>query len=251
MSKRLIYALFILGLLTACNKRDESELNKPCTSGCAVFHIRVGTGDSSAQLVGGAKVDLVWQGPNGIFGGGGKSIDMAKGYTDGTGMIHMKFKAYGDEFTSGYFNILVTGPDNYIASSRILFGIRNADTTLTTSVQLPLKAYMKIVLKNFDPVTPDDSFAILPTFNTYGSTITDDLLATSQATGIYTNTLLHTGQSAPFDSLIYEAPTAGNQYTRFSVVMHRNGVQVDRLDSIYIPKGTTGTYRVDYQHSFQ
>jgi len=250
MSKRLIFVLSILAVLAGC-RRDESQLNKRCTSGCALFNIRVGTGDSSAYPVGGAHVDLVWQGPNGIFGGGGKSIDIAKGYTDAHGMINMQFKAYGNEFTNGYFIINVTGPLNYIASQKILFGIKNADTTLNTSVHLPYTAYMKIVMKNFDPLTPDDSFAILPTFNTYGSTITADLFATSKATGIYTNSLLFTGQSAPFDSLIYESPTAGNQYTRFSVVMHRNGVQVDRLDSIYIPKGTTGTYRVDYQHSFQ
>lgn len=251
MSKNLLFALSVLIFLSGCGKRDESHLNKPCTSGCAVFNIRVGTGDSSASPVGGAHVDLIWQESHGIFGGGGSSIDIAKGYTDVNGMINMKFKAYGNEFANGWFVINVTGPANYIASSKTLFGVKNADTTLNASVQLPCMAYMKIVMKNYDPLTPDDSFAILPTFNTYGSSITGGLSATSRATGIYTNTLLHTGQSAPFDSLIYEAPTAGNQYTRFSVVMHRNGVQVDRLDSIYIPKGTTGTYRVDYQHSFQ
>jgi len=249
MSKNLLIAISLLTVLTACH-RDESQLNKTCTSGCAIFNIRVGTGESSAYPVGGAHVDLVWQGPNGIFGGGGPSIDIAKGYTDAQGVINMKFKAYGNEFTNGYFSIMATGPVDYIASSRILSNIRNADTILNTSVQLPLLAYMKIVMENYDPLTPDDSFAILPSFNTYGSSITAELFATSPANGMYTNTLLHTGQSAPFDSLIYEAPTAGNQYTRFSVVMHRNGVQVDRLDSIYIPKGTTGTYRVDYEHSF-
>jgi hypothetical protein len=250
MSKNLLFVLSLLTVLSAC-RRDESQLDKRCTSGCAIFNIRVGTGDSSAYPVGGAHVDLVWQGPNGIFGGGGSSIDIAKGYTDAQGVINMKFKAYGNEFTSGYFIIMVTGPVDYIASSQMLYSIRKPDTILNTSVHLPLLANMKIVMKNYDPLTPDDSFAILPTFNTYGSTITANLFATSQASGIYTNSLLFTGQSAPFDSLIYEAPTAGNQYTRFSVVMHRNGVQVDRLDSIYIAKGTTGTYRVDYEHSFQ
>ncbi|HVV55484.1 MAG TPA: hypothetical protein VHC47_09175, partial [Mucilaginibacter sp.] len=219
MSRNLLYALSALILFAGC-RRDESHLNKPCTSGCAVFNIRIGTGDSSAYPVSGAHVDLVWQGPNGIFGGGGKSIDIAKGYTDAQGMINVKFKAADNEFTDGYFIIEATGPVNYFASSQTLFNIRNADTTLNTSVQLPFKAYVRIVLKNFDPKTPDDSFAVLPTFKAYGSTVTDPSFATSPAGILY-----HTGQSAPFDSVVYKGPTAGNQYTYFSVVIHRNGTQ--------------------------
>jgi hypothetical protein len=245
MSKTLLFALSVLTVLAGCG-RDESHLNKTCTSGCALFNIRVGTGDSSAAPVGGAHVDLVWQGPSGTFGGGGKSIDIAKGYTDAQGMINVKFKAFGDEFTKGWFSIAVTGPVNYIASSKTLFNIRNADTTLNTSVHLPLKAYMKIVLKNFDPKTPDDSFSILPTFKTYGSTIADPSFATLPASDLY-----HPGGSAAFDSVIYTAPTGGNQYTYFSVVIGRNGTRISHLDSLFIPKGTVGTYRVDYQHSFQ
>ncbi len=251
MSKNLLFALFALSILTGCNKRDESELNKKCTSGCALFNIRVGTGDSSAYPVGGAHVDLVWQEAKGIFGGGGSSIDIAKGYTDAHGMIDMKFKAYGNEFGNGYFVIYVTGPVNYIASQKILGDVKNADTTLNTSVHLPYIAYMKIVMKNFDPLTPDDYFTILPTFKTYGSTLTDTYANTLPPQSGYTNSLYYTSQSAPFDSVTYMSTTAGNQYTYFSVVIDRNGNRVSHLDSLYIPKGTVGTYRVDYQHSFQ
>lgn len=246
MSKTLLVALVAVSFLTGCYKRDESQLNKRCTSGCAIFSIRVGTGDSSNYPVGGAHVHLVSQGPNGIFSGGSSSVDIAKGYTDAHGMIYMKFKAFGNEFTKGYFVITVTGPVNYIASSKTLFGIHNADTTLNVSVHLPLKAYMKIVLKNFDPKGPNDYFTILPTFKTYGSTIDDQSFATLPA-----NTLYNTSQTAPFDSVTYSAPTAGNQYTYFSVIIDRNGNRISHLDSLYIPKGTVGTYRVDYQHSFQ
>ncbi|MFI5160767.1 MAG: hypothetical protein ACHQHN_05790 [Sphingobacteriales bacterium] len=245
MSKRLIYASFILVTFTACYKRDESELNKPCTSGCAVFNVRVGTGENSATPVGGAHVGLVWLGPSDKLGGQ-PSIDVAKGYTDANGMFNIKFKAVGNEFTTGYFTLSATGPTNYFASTKPLFNIRKADTVLNTSIQLPLKAYVKVVMKNFDPASPDDSFVILPTFKDYGVSIIDASLA-SAPTGL----LYHPAQSAAFDSVVYKAPTVGNQYTYFSIVIQRNGNRTSHLDSLYIPAGTLGTYRVDYQHSFQ
>ena len=245
MRKNLLYVLSALVLLTGC-RRDESQLNVKCTNGCAVFNIRVGAGEGSTDPVSGAHVDLAWQGSKGVFGGGSNSIDIANGITDANGNISMKFKAYGNEFTDGYFNITVSGPTNYFSSSQIVAGVRNPDTTLSTSVHLPYKAYLKIVMTNFSPSTPDDSFSVLPTFKMYGATVTDPSFATAPASSLY-----HPGGSAAFDSVTYTSPTGGNQYSYFSVVIERNGNRISHLDSLYIPKGTVGTYRVDYLQSFQ
>src|ERR1700750_1778435 len=117
MPKNLLLAFSTLILLTGCYKRDESHLNKNCTSGCAIFNVRVGTGENSATPVGGAHVDLVWIGPKGTLGGG-PSIDIAKGYTDADGVFNIKFGAVGNEFTQGYFTISVSGPANYFASTK-------------------------------------------------------------------------------------------------------------------------------------
>jgi hypothetical protein len=244
MSKSLILALSILTVLTSCHKRDESELNKPCFSGCAVFNIRVGTGINSATPVGGAHVDLVWQEENGIFGGGGSSIDIAKGYTNAEGVINVKFKAFGNEFTNGYFTVNVTGPSNYIASYRPLFGIHNADTTLNTSVHLPSVAYLKIIFKNYDPVTSGDAFGAMPSYDTYGSEPSVSGPINFQNTSFFSG--LH-----PFASATYMMNTAGNQYTHIPVALIRNSVKINLLDSLYIPAGAIGTYTVDYQSNFQ
>ncbi|HVW13760.1 MAG TPA: hypothetical protein VHB54_08065 [Mucilaginibacter sp.] len=246
MSKNLLFALSALILLAGCHKEDESYLNKSCNSGCAVFNIRVGAGENSATPVSGVKVDLVWQGSKGIFGGGGSSIDVVKGYTDVQGVINAKFKAEGGEFTNGYFVINVTGPSNYIASSRVLGGIRNPDTTLNTSVHMPFLAHLKIIFKNYDPTGSGDAFGAMPSYDTYGSEATPPSFATVD----YHNTSFFSGLH-PFDSVTYTAITAGNQYTHIPVSMWRNGIHVSRMDSLYIPAGATGTYRVDYQHSFQ
>lgn len=247
MSKRLIYALSILTVLTGCF-RDESHLNKTCISGCAMFNVHVTTGDNTTP-VGGVNVHMIWQGPgDGLFPGA--SIDVAKGYTDAKGIVNFKFKAAGNEFVNGYFMITVNGPADYLTAYRSIYDIHSADTILNTSVHLPALASMKIVFKNFDPKTSNDVFEVLPSFKTYGST-TDPVMPTSSAQGNYTNNLFYTNQTAPFDSLIYTSATAGNQYTYFQVLIKRNGIRIDHVDSIYIPKGTVGTYRVDYQHSFQ
>jgi len=126
-------ALLILILLSGCYKRDESHLNEKCTSGCAVFNIRVGTGSNSATPVPNAYIDLVWIGPK-QEAVGGPSIDIATGYTDANGMVGMKFKPIGNEFTEGYFNISVKGTADYLPSDKKLLQIKNPDTVLNTVV---------------------------------------------------------------------------------------------------------------------
>jgi hypothetical protein len=246
MFPKILLALSGLILLSSCVKRDESHLNKKCTSGCAIFNVRVGSGERSAIPVSGAHVNLVWQAPHGILGGGGKSIDIAKGYTDVNGMINMKFKAFGNEFTDGYFIINVTGSVNYMASSRPLFSIHNPDTILNTSVHLPALAYLKIVFKNYVPTDSGDFFGAMPSYDTYGS----EPFLNSPVIINYHNTTFFSGLQ-PFDSLTYIGNTAGDQYTHLAFALRRNGIKITHLDSVYIPRGTTGTYRVDYQHSFQ
>jgi hypothetical protein len=45
------FALMLVPLLfTGCFKKDESNVNVPCTSGCAVFNITVTTGNNAALL---------------------------------------------------------------------------------------------------------------------------------------------------------------------------------------------------------
>lgn len=243
ISKRTLSSLLILVGLTGCNKRDESHLNEKCTSGCAIFNVRVGTGENSATPVGGAHVDLVWLGSRGIFGGGGSRIDIAKGYTNAQGIINMKFKAYGGEFTSGYFTVNVTGPGNYIASYKVLGGIRNPDTTLTTSVHLPSVAYLKIIFKNYDPVTSSDAFGAMPSYDTYGSEPVESGFIDFQNTSFFSGL-------QPFTTATYTMSTAGNQYTHIPVSLIRNGVKINLSDSLYIPARSTGTYTVDYQSNF-
>ena len=247
MSKTLFLALVAISFFTGCYKRDESHLNEACTSGCAVFNIRVGTGDNSAIPVSGVYVDLVWEGPKEeIFGG--PVIDVAKGYTGAHGIVTFNIKPIGNEFSQGSFLVNVSRTADYFPAHKTLYDVRKADTVLNTTVHMPSVAYLRVVYKNFDPKTTDDSFDAGPYYKT--PDYWEGLSLTSPDMANYPGSYFG-GNQKPFDSLIYTGLTAGNQYTYFKVLIKRNGVRIDHLDSLYIPKGTVGTYRVDYQHSFQ
>ena len=246
MSKTLFLALVAISFLTGCYKRDESHINDKCTSGCAIFNISVKTGDNSAKPVTGAAVDLVWVDNLQMLGEA--STDVAKGYTGANGRITFFVKPIGNEFSQGSFHITVRRTPDYFPSNKTLYDVRKADTVLNTSVHMPSIAYLRVVYKNFNPKTTDDSFAAGPYYKTQD--YWEGLSLTSPDMANYPNSFFG-GNQKPFDSLTYIGLTAGNQYTYFKVFIKRNGVRIDHLDSLYIPKGTMGTYRLDYQHSFQ
>ncbi|MGZ3776733.1 MAG: hypothetical protein ACXVI9_03870 [Mucilaginibacter sp.] len=246
--KRTLSALLVLLLLSGCYKTDESHLNEVCTSGCAVFNIHVGTGNNSATPVSGAFVDLIWEGPK-QEALGGPSIDIATGYTDVRGMVSFKFKPIGNEFTQGYFDISVKSTADYLPFHRTTLQVHNPDTVLNTTVHLSSMAYLKFVYKNFAPKDSADFFDVQPYYDTYG-TNSPALQFTSSDAKNYPNMVFFSNDK-PFDSVTFVGLTGGNEYTYFQVLINRNGIRIDHRDSIYVAKGTLGTYRVDYQHSFQ
>jgi len=110
-------------------------------------------------------------------------------------------------------------------------------------------AYLKLVYKNFAPKDSADFFQVQSYFNTYGGNTFAFPYASFDSKDY--PSMVYFSNQMPFDSVSYLGLTAGNQYTYFQVLIKRNGIRIDHTDSVYIPKGTLGTYRVDYQHSFQ
>ncbi|MBS1527628.1 MAG: hypothetical protein JST19_18420 [Bacteroidetes bacterium] len=247
MLKPIVFSVFVLAALTGCYKRDETHLNQKCTKGCAVFNFSVMTGGNLNAPVPGAYVDLVWEGPKQEIGGG-PSIDVANGYADAQGRISFSFKPIGDEFTSGDFTVTAKSTADYIKTLQYFENVRRADTVLNATLALPSIAHLKLIYKNFDPKNQNDAFSANPNYRL--PYVWQGLMLTSSDPTNYPNDFFDIYQK-PFDSLTYVGNTAGNAYTYFQVVIKRNGLQIFHLDSLYIAKGDTGTYTLDYQRSFQ
>lgn len=247
MARLIICSLFILAAFTGCYKRDETHLNQKCTRGCAVFNFRVMTDGNFTAPVPGAYVDLVWEGPK-EEGVGGPSIDIANGYADAQGRISFSFQPVGSEFTSGEFTVTAKSTADYLKTSQSFENVRKTDTVLNGLLALPSIAHLKLIYKNFDPKTLGDAFSANPYYRL--PYVWEGLSLTSSDPANYLNSFFDIYQK-PFDSLTYVGNTAGNAYTYFQVVIKRNGIQIFHTDSLYIAKGETGTYTLDYQHSFQ
>jgi hypothetical protein len=243
--KKLFSIIFSFVLLTGCYKRDELHVNETCNSGCAIFNIVVSTGNNSATPVSNAYVELSWSDvhPESFFGNPSRLI--AKGYTDNSGKIRFAFKAIGNEFTSGAFHISAKSTTDYIAAYRGFYDIKKYDTILNYNMHLPAKAFLKLVFKNFAPTGNNDFFEAEPYFRSYGS---DPFIMqmTSPDQVNYPSVFFY-GNQKPFTRLEFTGQTAGDQYTYFDVIKKRNGNRTDSRDSIYIAKGQTGTYEVDFQ----
>ena len=233
----LILSLFI----TSCFKRDESNVNAPCNSGCMTFITKVTTGQNSSEPVDNAVVELSWAWPATPLGNPGRLI--AKGRTGSDGMIVFNFKANEEELEGGRYMISAKKGLDYFQQHNQYYGIQRFDTTVNADVHLPSKATVRIVYRNFQPVAPDDFFQCLPGFQTYGSMpiaveLTDQ--SGNPQNGFFFN------HSPEFTEKILNGATAGDQYTYFTITKKRNGVREDVKDSIFIPKGGIGVYEVSY-----
>jgi hypothetical protein len=242
--RKIFSIIFSFVLLTSCYKRNELHVNETCISGCAIFNIRVSTGNNSATPVSNAYVELSWSDvhPESFFGNPSRLI--ATGYTNNMGKIRFAFKAIANEFTSGAFNISTKGTSDYIPAYKGFYDIKKHDTILNYNMHLPAKAYVKLIFKNFSPTGNNDFFEAQPYFKSYGSD--PFIMQMSSPDQINYPSIFFYGNQKPFTQLEFAGQTAGDQYTYFSILKKRNGNRIDALDSIYIAKGQTGTYEISY-----
>jgi hypothetical protein len=238
--RTMLFVLFTIGV-TGCFKRYEGKVNTPCSDSCTTFNIRVTTGLHSATPLRDAKVELGWRRPATPFGDPGRLI--AKGRTAADGTLQVSFKAEAKELEAGMFYVTVRNGNGYFFQENGYYGIRGFDTTVHANVHVPSKATLKLVFKNFYPSSTKDYFGASPGFSAYGSMgIPIDL---QTADGQSSNSFFF-GDHAPFSRMELTGTTAGDQFTYFSILIKKNGVRTDLRDSLYIAKGTTGTYEISF-----
>jgi hypothetical protein len=238
---RICSALLLLIFLTGCFKRNESNVNAPCTDSCMVFNIRVTTGLHSTTTMANIPLELGWSKPATPLGDPGRLI--AKGKTQGNGTISFSFKAKAKELQGGKFYITALAGNDYFRTQKEYYGIGKYDSLVNTAIHVPAKATLKIIYKNFNPVSTEDYFQCLPYFLSYGST--GHPIEMKKPDGQLSNTHFFTSYG-PFTTLELTGTTAGDQYTYLDIIKKKNGVRVDLRDSIYIVKGETKTYEVSF-----
>ena len=239
---RIFYAILLLLFLSSC-KRDEESVNVPCSGKCIVVNIKVGTDLNSLTPVGYANVELGWSRPSLGFGGDPGRL-IAKGTTGTGGAIKFSFKAQEKELKDGKFYVSVKKGAEYFDYNEGFYDVEKEDSVLNVKAHLPSKATVKILFKNFDPQLSTDYFSCSPSYKSSNYTSTG--LWMYKANGQGSNPFFSLSDGA-FSSLELSGTTAGNEYTYFSILKKANGNRIDLKDSIYIAKGATKTYIVDYK----
>jgi hypothetical protein len=238
---RFIIPVLLIMALTGCFKRYEGDVNAPCTDSCTTFAISVASGLNSATPLKGAKVELGWKRPATPFGDPGRLI--AKGKTAANGSIQFSFKAEPEGLQSGQFYVAVRNGQDFFYQENGYYDISRFDTTVNARVHVPSKATLKLVFKNFQPTSLEDLFDVWPSFNTYGSM--EYPIELKNQAGQFSNSYF-SGDRPAFTREELTGTTAGDQYTYFKILIKKNGVRTDAWDSIYIAKGQTGTYEIEY-----
>ena len=238
---RLLLLFAFIFFLTSCIKRNESGVNIPCKDSCLTFNVSVSTGLNSTTFLENTPVELGWSRPATPLGNPGRLI--AKGRTSNDGLITFSFKAQAKELQEGKFYVTVRKGNDYFFQQNDYYGIRRYDSIVTANVHVPSKATVKIIYKNFVPTSANDFFECQPYFLTYGSTGIP--LEMKKPDGQFSNT--HFFSTDPsFARLELTGTTAGDQYTYFRILKKKNGVRVDLQDSVFIGRGQTKTYEVEF-----
>ncbi|PSR56467.1 hypothetical protein AHMF7605_24700 [Adhaeribacter arboris] len=237
---RNIGILILTFILQSCLNRDESRVNIRCNQDCITFTINVKTGLNSQTPVAGAKVELGWNRPATPIGNPGRLI--AKGSTNEKGNFSFSFTPDAKELQEGRFYVFVQKDKNYHSQLNSYYGINRTDTVVSANIHLPSKALIKIIYKNFYPTTSADFFEAIPGFSSYGS----NGIAVRQSETINAHNFGFYGNEPAFDKYEVTGETAGDQFTTFDILIKKNGQRIDRRDSIYIKKGETGIFEIEY-----
>lgn len=238
---RFFYTIFLLFFLSSC-KRDEKLINQPCSGKCILVKVRVGTDLNASTAVANANVELGWSRPATPIGNPGRLISTGKTASDGT--INFSFKAREQELKDGKFYISVRKGTEYFEYHESFYGVEKEDSVLHVKAHIPSKATIKILFRNFNPQLSTDYFSCSPSYKSNNYSLQG--LWMYKANGQGSNSFFTLSDGA-FSSLELSGVTAGNEYTYFSILKKFNGNRVDLKDSIYIAKGETKTFTIDYK----
>jgi hypothetical protein len=205
------------------------------------FNVRVSTGQNSASPVSNSLVELGWSKPATPLGDPGRLI--ATGKTSADGFINFSFKALPKELKGGKFYVTIRENNDYFLQQNDYYGINKFDSVVNANVHVPGKATLKMVYKNFIPTGSNDYFECAPFISTYGSNGIP--VSMKKPDGQPGNTFFSANEG-PFSLLELTGTTAGNQYTYFNILKKKNGVRIDLKDSVYIEKGQTKTYEIEF-----
>ena len=238
--KNIPLIVILLLILQGCLIRDESRVNNQCTQKCITFNINVKTGHNSITPVAGAQVEVGWNHPATPLGNAGRLI--AKGTTNEAGNISLSFTPDVRELQEGQFYVTVKKDAKFHNQFNGYYGIDVADTVVSANIHLPSKAFIKIVYKKFVPTNPNDYFEVSPSFSTYGSRG----IPVHNVASVNAHNYGFQSNEPAFEKYELTGITAGDQYTNLNILIKKNGQRIDRNDSVYIKKGETGIYEIEY-----
>ncbi len=240
MKYLLTYIILGLVLLPSCLQRDELAVNLPCIDNCITIYGTIKTDQNSTTPLTNASIELGWENPGIPIGNPGRLI--ATGLSDRNGNYSFTFRPELEELSSGKFYLRVS-KEQFHEVTNGYYDIETIDTSYNFDIHLPSKAQLTIRFKNFTPTSEKDYFSAVPGFNTYDSNAPG--VSMRDLAGVQKNTWFDL-QDGSFDEVVLTGETAGNQYTYLNILIKKNGVRVDLLDSIYIERNATGVFEIEY-----
>lgn len=229
-TNRLLLVIASGSVLSGCTKKEE--IPPACLGSCTVVAGRLLTSGSAALA--NTPVVLEW---HGRFNGWNNQVrKKAVGTTDANGYYRISASLTDDELSDGYLSVVFqANPSQYylIGEPNVAFFDYKRDTLLTAHDYLiPRKAFIKFEVTNPSQIPGPYSYYVNLNSCHGGNTVFSSEVrgggAVINCFGLST---------APLE-------TAGDQPVL--VRQAKNGSYVAPNDTIFIPAGTTQTYRLTY-----
>ena len=235
MKTKLIYLLLIIVSFSSCLQRDETDVNKPCEGDCINLNGTISTGESSNEPVEEAYIELGWSIPGTPIGNLGRLIATTK--TDDHGNFGFEFKPDSIELEKGEFYINISKNDFYKIEKKKYF-LSQIDSIYYTKIHLQSKANIEFKLHNFYPQKEGDIFHV-ETKTLFEITESGDKKYSGVSYELFDDKI-------SFDDKIIKGETAGDQLTIVEVDRVKNGERTETIDSLFIRKGETFKYKIEY-----
>ena len=239
--KASLLLVLMIGLFLSCS-RTIDDTNQNCTSNCTIIRGRIFTRDN--KPVSNVNVALSYKKNTVTYSYVKRKIKNVR--SDQNGYYEIDFYMNDGEVGAagnGYFTIdidknsfdsnhyLIPGNPLFAISSQI-YSISKRDTTITKDYYMPTKSSLKIHLKDFKPIKPEDAFQVKVLYP-YGwrTNVINDYLGGYFETGIAGEIGEYSATSNDYTTTI---GVASNDTCVIRIAKIKNGISFPEETRIFI-----------------
>ncbi len=159
--KKIFSIIILMIAILSCHKKDD-DTSEVCTGNCTNFKYKIVTADS----VGVKNLNYTLIRYEFFTFSSPKVRILGQGTTNSEGILDISVYLKDKELKGGSYDLVLSenNPEanKYLhreVASRIGVSIKRRDTVINRTIYIPTKAYIKLNLKNFEPLSSKDSFS--------------------------------------------------------------------------------------------